>query len=410
MAADRSPAGPPRESLREVFHVRSVRTEDDRVLYFGQPLVGRDRLVEEVWPRFREAGYEVRLTTADRVDVDPTPDMQAASGTGDGPGTIAVDAWKVASGRAPTGREYVLVAESIDVGVDRIPWKNVVLFLATLASTMYAGSMWYHVDLAANPAGIVRAWPFAAAIMGVLAVHEFGHYAMTRYHGVEASLPYFIPLPFTIIGTMGAVIRMRGRMPDRKALFDIGVAGPLAGFVATVVVTAIGLFLSPVAVPQAVVQSSDTVQIRLGFPPLMYLVAWATGQSLSYGQGLAIHPIVIGGWVGMFVTFLNMIPVGQLDGGHVVRAIAGDRQELIAAGVPAALFGLAGYLYFVEDVSLAATAVWGFWGVFSAGLAFVGPAQPVDDGSLGSGRVAVGLVALVLGLLCFTPVPIEIVG
>jgi len=410
MAADQSPAGPPRESLSEVFHVRSVRGEDDRVLYFGQPLVGRDELLEEVWPLFREEGYEVRLTTADRVDVDSARELRDPFESGTSGESVAMGGLTVGSGRPPTRQEYVLVAESVDVGIDAIPWKNVVLFLATVLSTMYAGSMWYHVDLAANPVGILRAWPFAAAIMGVLAVHEFGHYVMTRYHGVQASLPYFIPLPLTIIGTMGAVIRMRGRMPDRKALFDIGVAGPLAGLVATAIVTAIGLFLSPVEVPQAVVQSSDTVQIRLGFPPLMYLIAWATGQSLSYGQGLAIHPVVIGGWVGMFVTFLNMIPVGQLDGGHVVRALAGDRQELIAAGVPAVLFGLAGYLYFVEDVSLAATAVWGFWGVFSAGLAFVGPAQPVDDGSLGVGRVAVGLLALVLGLLCFTPVPVEIVG
>jgi membrane-associated protease RseP (regulator of RpoE activity) len=281
--------------------------------------------------------------------------------------------------------------------------------VATVLSTLYAGSLWYHIDLAANPLNVLQAWPFTLAIMGVLGVHELGHYVMSRYHGVNATLPYFIPVP-TLIGTMGAVIKMKGRMPDRDALFDIGVAGPIAGLVATVAVTAVGLSLDPIAVPDAVQTSDQAVQIHLGFPPLMHGIAWVVGQPLAYGEGLAVNPVVIGGWVGMFVTFLNLLPVGQLDGGHVLRAMAGEHQKRIAALVPAVLFALAGYLYFVADVAGNAVFIWVVWGLFAAVFAFVGPANPVRDEPLDRRRALVGVATLLVGLLCFTPVPIAISG
>src|SRR5699024_2008093 len=149
-------------------------------------------------------------------------------------------------------------------------------------------------------------WPFALSVLAILGIHELGHYALSRYHGVDASLPYFIPLP-NIIGTMGAVIRMRGRMPDRKTLFDIGGAGPLAGLVVACIVTVVGLSLPPVAEPG--------FPIEFNYPLLVQGLAALTGQPLAYPDGLAVNPVVFAGWVGMFVTFLNLIPVGQLDGG-----------------------------------------------------------------------------------------------
>ncbi|PSQ17007.1 hypothetical protein BRD00_09525 [Halobacteriales archaeon QS_8_69_26] len=535
--ADAPPSGPPTDALEAVFHVEEVRTDGDRILYYGESLVPHDHLMEEVWPAFREAGYEVRLTTADRVDPpgDPSPsEPPARSGTGgtgrsgsgtprdaadrsgtarettdrsgpgpgsdpaatrddrsddpgtdpaatrddrgdddpgtdpaatrdrspsgtdptpnggtDGTGGDGRDHW-TGDDRGPGGRDawtrddrprgrgtgdggiggndsqvnkpggtvwadpsharspHVLVAEPHSVGIDGIPWKNAALAVATVLSTLWAGAAWYHIDLGQNPEHIVHAWPFTVAIMGVLGVHEFGHYVMSRYHGVDASLPYFIPIP-TLIGTMGAVIRMKGRMPDRKALFDIGIAGPLAGLVATIAVTAVGLHLDPVTVPEAIRNDPGAVQVHLGFPPLMYLIAWATGQPLSYPEGLAVNPVVIGGWVGMFVTFLNLIPVGQLDGGHVTRALLGERQRTLAAVVPAVLFGLAGYLYYFREVPGNAVFIWVFWGLFAAFFAFVGPAAPVEDEPLGRRRILVGALTLVLGALCFTPVPIAII-
>jgi membrane-associated protease RseP (regulator of RpoE activity) len=362
--------GPPLERLGGVFRVYETRRDGDRLVYYGEPLVQRKRLLETAWPLFREHGYEVQLTT-------------------------------------DTG-EYVLVAEPAETGIDGIPWTNVILFVLTVVSTLYAGSMWYHIDPFANPIRALEAWPFAAAVLGVLATHELGHYVMTRYHGVDATLPYFIPMP-TLIGTMGAVIRMKGQMPDREALFDIGVAGPLAGLVATVIVTAIGLMLSPEPVPASVMNDPAAVQIEFGYPPLLELIAWVLDKPTSYGPGQSINPVVIGGWVGMFVTFLNLIPVGQLDGGHIVRAMVGEQQERVAALVPVALFGLAAYVFYVERVSNA-SVLWVFWGLLATYVAYVGPATPIDDEGLDAKRKALGILTFVLGVLCFTPVPIEIVA
>ena len=243
------------------------------------------------------------------------------------------------------------------------------------------------------------------AIMGVLGVHELGHYVMSRYHSVQASLPYFIPVP-TYIGSLGAVIKMKGQIPDRKALFDIGVAGPLAGLVATVVVTAIGLQLEPLAVQEAATPEQDGA-VMFNNPPLLEIIAALTGTTERLEAGL-VHPVVFGGWVGMLVTLLNMLPVGQLDGGHILRAMFGERQKRIARVVPVALFGLAGYLLFFSD-GFDSVLIWAIWGVFALGLAAAGPADPINDDSLDRKRLAVGVCTFVLGALCFTPVPVEII-
>ena len=364
-------AGPPLERIESVFAVYETRIEDERLVYYGDPLKPPEQLVRELWPVFRDAGYDLELTTR--------------------------------------RGEYVLVAEPTDVGIDGIPWTNIVLLALTVVSTLFAGSMWYLIDPISNPTEIWRAWPFSVAILTVLGVHEMGHYVMSRYHDVDASLPYFIPVP-TLIGTMGAVIKMKGRMPDRKALFDIGVAGPLAGLVATVGVTIVGLHLEPVTASQELVQDPDAVQIRLGYPLLLEWLAAAFDQPLYRDDPAAsVNPVVIGGWVGMFITFLNLIPVGQLDGGHILRAMAGEYQETIAALVPGVLFGLAGYLYYVGGYSVNSVFIWGIWGVFTAILASVGPAQPVRDERLGPGRFLLGAVTFALGLLCFMAVPIAVV-
>ncbi|WP_323171965.1 site-2 protease family protein [Natrialba sp. PRR66] len=362
--------GPPIERIESVFAVYEVRTDGDSVVYYGDPLVQPEQLLREVWPVFREYGYE--------------PQFETRHG------------------------EHVVVAEPSSIGIDGIPWTNILLLGATVLSTLFAGAMWYHIDPIANPAEMWKAWPFSLAILGVLGVHEMGHYVMSRYHQVDATLPYFIPVP-TLIGTMGAVIKMKGRMPDRKALFDIGVAGPLAGLVATVVVTVVGLHLPPVVAGDALVQDPDAIQIQLGYPPLLEFLAAITDQPLYRDDpATAVNPVVIGGWVGMFVTFLNLIPVGQLDGGHILRAMAGRFQETIAALVPGVLFGLAAYLYYWGDYSGNAVAIWAFWGLFTAVLASVGPAQPVRDDALDTGRFLLGLVTFGLGILCFMPVPVAV--
>jgi len=347
MAGSEETGKPPDVSdISSLFDVYEVRSDGETILYVGEPVVSGDTLEQELWPLFREHGYEVSL----RQGYETTNGVPLSRG------------------------EYVLVAEPWSVGIDGIPWKNVVLFFLTVLSTLFAGAYyWYEIPLTEEPWRMVEAWPFMLAIMGVLGIHELGHYVMSRYHEVDASLPYFIPIP-TFIGTMGAVIRMKGRIPDRKALFDIGAAGPLAGLVATVVVTAIGLQLEPLAVQQTTATQGESV-IIFNNPPLLRLIAEVTGTTGRLESG-TVHPVVFGGWVGMLVTLLNMLPVGQLDGGHILRAMAGERQKRIAKVVPAALFGLAAYLLVITE-GTDSVFIWAMWGVFAVGLSYAGPATPI---------------------------------
>jgi len=369
------------DDLETWYRLTDVRIEDERIVYYGEPLVPDRQLFDKLWPAFQRAGYELKLAQSERS-----------------PGTVLVAAPLEADERGG------------------IPWTNVGLLVTTVLSTLFVGaSLWYYVpfgEISSNPLSILEAWPFAAAVLGVLLTHELGHYAMGRYHDVDVSLPYLIPFP-TYFGTLGAVIRMRGRIPSRKALFDIGVAGPIAGLVATVVVTIIGLSLGPVEVPAAVVERSQSgASLVFNNPPLLDIIASLLGEQTSYSDpALNPHPVIIGGWVGMFFTLLNLMPVGQLDGGHMVRAMIGQRQETIAALVPTALFGIAGYLYFVRRLSLSDSVIlWTIWGGIALLIAYNGPADPVDESSIGPSRLVVGLLTFGVGLLCFMLVPIQIQG
>lgn len=364
---------PDPERFADTFTVYEIRQQGDELVYVGDPVAPREDVVDSVWPAFREAGYEVELVWQDG--------------------------------------EFALLAQKRHRR-SGIPWKNVVLFGLTVLTTLYAGAGWYYVSPLfvdgfpyLNP-DLVQALPFTLAVLGVLGTHELGHYVASRYHDVDASLPYFIPMvpPF---GTMGAVIRMRGRIPDRKVLFDIGVAGPLAGLVMTVIVTIIGLKLPPVTVPPWVFQGPNIV-IEFGYPPLLVLIAEVVGEPLSYeSPRTVVNPVVLGGWIGMFVTFLNLIPVGQLDGGHITRAIIGPEQQRLAMVVPAALFGLAGYLYFLQNIEQS-VGIWVLWGLLTLVVGSVGPADPIVEDPLDRARVLLGGFTLLLGVLCFTPVPIRI--
>ncbi|WP_276273046.1 site-2 protease family protein [Haloarcula litorea] len=382
------PPGP--DALAGVFHVTAVREDGGTVRYVGDPLVPPDAVVDELRPLFAERGYDLRLED----------------------GAERTDGGREVGGLVP--RRYALVAEP--AADDGIPWLNVVLLVATIASTLYVGaSSWYYIPVTEQPLRLFEAWPFVVAMLGVLGIHELGHYVAARYHGVDVTLPFFIPFP-SLLGTMGAVINIRGRIPSRRALFDIGVAGPLAGLVATAVVTVIGFTLDPIAVPDSVANAGTGFAIDFHEPLLMQALralVEALGLAATYGPGEAVHPVVFAGWAGMFFTFLNLLPVGQLDGGHVVRAIVGPRQETIAAAVPGALFALAGFLYLTRDappIGFGVWTLWVFWGLISTGLAYAGPARPTVDERLGPRRTALGVLTFALGVACFTPVPFEIVA
>ena len=365
------PNAPDPEAFQSAFSTYEVREDGDEIIYLGDPLVDEREILRATYDRFREAGYDVRL---DRY----------------------------------TG-EYALVAEP-RTDSHGATWVNAVLLLATFGTTLYSGALWYYVftrhDLGANPLGLVDALPFVVGVLGVLGVHELGHYVMSRYHGVEASLPYFIPMlpPF---GTWGAVIRMRGHFPDRKSLFDVGVAGPLAGLVAAVAVTAIGLTLPPITIPESIRQSTNMLTVTFSYPPLFKAIAWAMGENLVYAEGKAVNPMVMGGWIGMFVTVLNLLPVGQLDGGHMMRALIGPRQERLSMLVPLAPFAVAAYVYVATNAT-DSVGIWVLWGFIATLMVRAGPVTPISEERLDRKRIALGVVTFVLGILCFTPIPIAI--
>lgn len=212
-------------------------------------------------------------------------------------------------------------------GAPRLAWRtNAWLFLATVASCLVTqwepGKGW--------AASALQAGQYTGALLAILLFHEFGHYIAARIHRVDASLPYFIPLPIlSPFGTMGAVIRMRSVIPTRRALLDIGAAGPLAGLVVAIPVYIWGIAHSSVISPDAL--GGDPVEF--GESLLTLLIEHVFGPRLAEGMEIQLSPVAFAGWVGMFVTMINLFPVGQLDGGHVAFALFGPRQNRLAQWV-----------------------------------------------------------------------------
>jgi len=241
---------------------------------------------------------------------------------------------------------------------------------------------------------MARGIPYAVALLFVLLSHEMGHFVAARRYGVDATLPFVIPAPF-LFGTLGAIIKMRSPIAHRRSLFDIGAAGPIAGLVASVVVCVIGLSMSSY-VPESTmigqpfrfgtsVMYRGLARLAMGPPPT------APGVHV-----LNLDPVAIAGWFGLFVTFLNLMPLGQLDGGHICYALLGRRQRYVGYAAFALLVGM-GYL-FVGWLVLAALVL----------LLLRIKHPPVMDESvrLGPVRTAVGIVIIILFLLMFVPVPL----
>ncbi|MBC7228184.1 MAG: site-2 protease family protein [Thermoflexales bacterium] len=298
------------------------------------------------------------------------------------------------------------------------PWVNLVLFLATLLTVMLAG--------AAPQSGgtllgaLLSGLPFAVALMTILLAHELAHYFVARRYGSPVSLPYFVPMPLSILGTMGAVIFQRAPMRDRKALFDIGIAGPLAGFIVAVPLLLLGLlftrvgrpsdFLPPQEQQAAVVYQEGNSLLYLAAKYLVFgriLPDRATGEdvwlSLPESPG---GPVVFAAWAGLLVTALNLLPIGQLDGGHVAYALLGRRAWRLAYLVIGLLVALGMYLWVTGNP---AWPTWVIWAVL--GLLF-GPRHPppLNDASrLGPGRTFLGILMVIIWLVTFVPVPLVVV-
>ncbi len=250
----------------------------------------------------------------------------------------------------------------------------IVLFVVTCLSTYLAGGL-----------------AFSLALMTTLLAHELGHYLQALRYGVPASLPYFIPMPVSPIGTMGAVILMQPGMGNRRTLFDIAISGPVAGIVPALLFCVVGLQWSEV-VAVSDIQSGWS----LGEPLLFKLLVYLTFGPLGEGQDVMLHPVAFAGWVGVFITALNLIPIGQLDGGHVLYALLLKRAHMVAKGMLAA--------------AVLAVILWGYWGwsLMLLLLMWMGPVHPPtadDQVDLGTGRTIAGWAALLFFPIGFTPVP-----
>lgn len=271
------------------------------------------------------------------------------------------------------------------------------LFVLTCFTTLWAGAYQVYrgpargpVDfLLANPEALWQGLPFAGALLFILVTHELGHYLLSRIHRVPASLPLFLPGPPHFIGTFGAVIRIRGPIVSRLALFDIGVAGPLAGFLVAVAALIVGLKLS------IVVEDKAGFGLKLGEPLLLKFLAWLVIGPIPADSDVVLHPIGFAAWFGLFVTSLNLLPIGQLDGGHVAYALWGKRQRTMALLFLPILFGLGAFGW----------PGWFLW-AFMAGLWGIGHPPVMDpDTPLGPRRTLVGWIALAVFVLTFAPVP-----
>lgn len=265
------------------------------------------------------------------------------------------------------------------------PKVNLILFVATFLSTFFAGWLPRH--------SVTEGLWYSTAIISILLAHEMGHYLMCRRHGIRATLPYFIPFPIpgNPFGTLGAVIRMESRIPSRKALFDVAVAGPLAGLVVTLPCIYYGIQLSEV-VDLNRVEGVAT----LGESFLFAQISKLAKGDLAANQDILLHPLAFAGWAGLFVTALNLLPIGQLDGGHIVYALIGRHHRIVA------LVALAGFV-------LVCVFVYPGWFLLIVLIFWFGYQHPptLDERPLDRKRFALGIITLILFLLSFTPRPFQ---
>jgi membrane-associated protease RseP (regulator of RpoE activity) len=311
------------------------------------------------------------------------------------------------------------------------PMVNLILFILTVISVIYTGAVFSVSSIPSDPIQAIltllsNGWPFGLSMMGILAAHEFGHYLVGRYHGVHLTLPYFLPLPFPIspIGTMGAFINMKELPRNRKILLDIGVAGPLCGLIVAIPVLIYGLSISKIGPLPTLVSPTTLVQLEgnsilyllskfvifgkllpapasyAGISPLLYwLRFFFTAQPVPLGGiDVNISSIAWAGWAGLLVTAMNLIPAGQLDGGHMLYVLLG--RKAAARTLP-----------FILAVLVLLGLAWSGWWLWAALIFFLGRtyAEPLDQITpLDTNRKLLAVLALILFILTFSPVPLSI--
>jgi membrane-associated protease RseP (regulator of RpoE activity) len=333
--------------------------------------------------------------------------------------------------REENGVQTILIIPARPAAKPSRLWINILLFVVTIFSVLFAGMTYVTGDQLPNTtAGILAAlWtggiPYMVSLLAILGTHEMGHYLVSRRHKVEATLPYFIPMPIGL-GTMGAFINMKGIPRNRNHLMDIGAAGPLAGFVVAIVVLIIGLRMSvidtiPISFPAgygAQIEGSSILYLLFKYlsfgmllphpaaytmsPLLYWLRYFFTGQPAPFGAtDVMLSPVAWAGWVGILVTSLNLIPAGTLDGGHIAQTLFGKRTTRL-------------FLPFILGILVLLGMVWNGWWLWAAMIFFlVGRvyAEPLDQITpLSKSRKVIGVLCIILFLLTFTPVPFNLIS
>src|SRR5215469_3054826 len=344
--------------LGGVHDVEQVRSEGHALGFGGRLLLSPSAALTELIERFRPLGY--------------TPFLQEGAGL-----------------------TWVRALPFVDVQMPSKPRINILLFVLTVVSTIVAGSgAFLAFNPLAEPARLLDGVPFAFTLLAILGTHEFGHYFVARAYGASVSLPYFIPAPPPFLfGTLGAIIRMRSPARDRNSLFDIAAAGPLAGLLVALPALWVGLGWSKVGpVPPG-------GSVVFGDSLLMRFMTWLVFGPLPPGHDVFVHPVALAGWVGLFVTALNLIPVGQLDGGRIAYALFGARHRQVSM------------ITFLGLLVLGAVFRSMNWIVFAGLVALLigfHHAPPLDDVTpVSPRRYAIGIFCLVLLVLLVPPVPIQ---
>ncbi len=330
-----------------------------------------------------------------------------------------------------SGKHVIILMKSMPQLRPLNPYVNLVLFILTLLSVLFTGGLYsLQSELPADTTKAVllilsQGWPFAVAMLSILAVHEFGHYFAGRRNGVQVTLPYFIPFPLSAFGTLGAFINMRSLPKNKRALFDLAVTGPLSGFIVSVIVLIIGLNLStlnqlPLSPAQGVglqMEGNSLLYLALkflvfgkllpnpsGLKGISQVIYWLqyffTGRPFPWGSlDVSLHPVAWAGWAGLFVTTINLIPAGQLDGGHIFSSLFG--KESTRHIFPYILAGLVMMGFF-----------WNVWWVWAVLIFLMSRfyAEPLDQiTQLDVKRKQLGWLALLIFVITFIPVPLNIV-
>ncbi len=288
--------------------------------------------------------------------------------------------------------------EKLTISITQIPRKkrkfrpllHLGLIVATAITMTLAGYI-YWAD------GIGESLMFAFALMSILGVHELGHAIVARRHRIDATLPFFVPAPPLIpFGTFGAIIFMDSPIPNRRSLLDVGMAGPIAGFLVALPILLVGLKISPIIEIPVLEPGGDVGFIEFGAPLIFLIIGKLMYLQVPAGHTIELHPLGVAGWAGLLVTMLNLLPMGQLDGGHIVRAIAPKHFKKIYYAV-AVIFLAIGMHYWQG---------WIFWVVFISFMTRLDHPGPLDDVSgLDPRRKALAIVPILIFILCFMPTP-----